>query len=346
MGTPILVGQFGLPDGVPGTDNGKALIFTGAGGSPQAYALGTVAAGTITASAITDATTPGKAVLTGASITAIRTGLGATTVGNALYVAVDPAAGRAAIGAGTSSLVLGTTAGTALAGDTTFTKTTVGLANVDNTSDAAKPVSTLQAAAIAAKEPTITAGTNSQYWRGDKAWVALDKTAVGLGNVTNTADSAKPVSSAQQAALDLKVDSTAAVHLTGNETVAGNKTWTGAATFSSTVAVPDDTFTIADTAGLQAALDAKISTTAVIDPTDVVDPADTNAGLITGQRMLTGVDAATGGVAVYVWNTVTHSWPTTRTSAAVRHFYSTNDVAATAPFGSGAVDIWFQHKDA
>jgi hypothetical protein len=38
-----------------------------------------------------------------------------------------------------------------------------------------------------AKEPAITAGTTSQYWRGDKSWQTLDKSAVGLGNVENTA---------------------------------------------------------------------------------------------------------------------------------------------------------------
>ena len=36
-------------------------------------------------------------------------------------------------------------------------------------------------------EPTITAGTTSQYWRGDKTWQTLDKSAVGLGSVENTA---------------------------------------------------------------------------------------------------------------------------------------------------------------
>ncbi len=36
-------------------------------------------------------------------------------------------------------------------------------------------------------EPTITAGTTSQYWRGDKSWQTLDKAAVGLGSVENTA---------------------------------------------------------------------------------------------------------------------------------------------------------------
>lgn len=42
-------------------------------------------------------------------------------------------------------------------------------------------------AALSGKEPTITAGTTGQYWRGDKTWQTLDKSAVGLGNVENTA---------------------------------------------------------------------------------------------------------------------------------------------------------------
>lgn len=39
--------------------------------------------------------------------------------------------------------------------------------------------------AIGTKEPAIAAGTTAQYWRGDKTWQTLDKTAVGLANVTN-----------------------------------------------------------------------------------------------------------------------------------------------------------------
>lgn len=41
------------------------------------------------------------------------------------------------------------------------------------------------------KEPSITTGTTAQYWRGDKSWQTLDKTAVGLGNVDNTSDATK-----------------------------------------------------------------------------------------------------------------------------------------------------------
>lgn len=35
------------------------------------------------------------------------------------------------------------------------------------------------------KEPAITAGTTTQYLRGDKTWQTLDKSVVGLGNVQN-----------------------------------------------------------------------------------------------------------------------------------------------------------------
>lgn len=56
--------------------------------------------------------------------------------------------------------------------------------------------------ALNAKEDTITAGTTSQYWRGDKSWQTLNKSAVGLGNVDNTSDANKPVSNATQLALD------------------------------------------------------------------------------------------------------------------------------------------------
>ena len=84
----------------------------------------------------------------------------------------------------------------------------VGLGNVDNTSDANKPVSTATQTALDGKEDTITAGTTSQYWRGDKTFQTLDKSAVGLGNADNTSDANKPVSTATQTALDLKLTTT------------------------------------------------------------------------------------------------------------------------------------------
>ena len=78
-------------------------------------------------------------------------------------------------------------------------KSMVGLANVDNTADSAKPVSTAQATAIALKadlaSPTFT-GTVS----------GITKSMVGLSNVDNTADASKPVSTAQATAIAAKLD--------------------------------------------------------------------------------------------------------------------------------------------
>lgn len=88
----------------------------------------------------------------------------------------------------------------------TLNKTAVGLSNVDNTSDANKPISTATQTALNGKEPTITAGTVTDYWRGDKTWQPLNKAAVGLGNVDNTSDADKPVSTAVQTSLNTKQD--------------------------------------------------------------------------------------------------------------------------------------------
>lgn len=84
------------------------------------------------------------------------------------------------------------------------TKSDVGLANADNTSDAAKPLSTAATTALAGKEATINAGTLAQYFRGDKTFQTLNSSAVGLGSVDNTSDANKPVSTAQATAIALK----------------------------------------------------------------------------------------------------------------------------------------------
>ena len=107
-----------------------------------------------------------------------------------------------------NTITAGTT-GQYYRGDKTFQtldKSVVGLGNVDNTSDANKPVSTATQTALNGKENTITAGTTGQYFRGDKTFQTLDKSAVGLGNVDNTTDLNKPISTATQTALNLKVN--------------------------------------------------------------------------------------------------------------------------------------------
>ena len=95
-----------------------------------------------------------------------------------------------------------------------ITKSMVGLGNVDNTSDADKPVSTATQTALDLKanlaSPTFT-GTVS----------GITKSMVGLGNVDNTSDANKPVSTAAQTALDLKAP-LASPTFTGTVTVSAS----------------------------------------------------------------------------------------------------------------------------
>lgn len=70
----------------------------------------------------------------------------------------------------------------------------VGLGNVDNTADTAKPVSTAQQTALDLKAPLA-----SPAFTGTPT--GITKAHVGLGNVDNVADASKPVSTLQAAAI-------------------------------------------------------------------------------------------------------------------------------------------------
>lgn len=65
--------------------------------------------------------------------------------------------------------------------------------------------------------------SNTDY---DTGWRTLVKGDVGLGNVDNTSDINKPVSTAQATAIALKADDSGVVHTTGTESVGGTKTFT------------------------------------------------------------------------------------------------------------------------
>ena len=64
-------------------------------------------------------------------------------------------------------------------------KVVIGNTSGTNTGDNA--TNSLYSGLATSKENTITGGTTAQYWRGDKSFQTLDKTAVGLGNVPNLA---------------------------------------------------------------------------------------------------------------------------------------------------------------
>jgi hypothetical protein len=86
----------------------------------------------------------------------------------------------------------------------------VGLTNVNNTSDANKPISTATQTALDLKANSTDlvaglatkAGTASPTFTGIVSGITASM--VGLGNVNNTSDANKPVSTAVQTALDLK----------------------------------------------------------------------------------------------------------------------------------------------
>lgn len=144
----------------------------------------------------------------------------------------------------------------------------VGLGNVDNTSDANKPVSTAQQTALNLKaniaSPTFT-GTVS----------GITKSMVGLANVDNTSDAAKPVSSDTQTALNLKAN-LASPSFTGtvsgisksmvglgsvdNTSDASKPVSTATQTALDSKANVSHTHTIANVTGLQTALDSKQAT--------------------------------------------------------------------------------------
>lgn len=127
------------------------------------------------------------------------------------------------------------------------TKDQVGLGNVDNTSDLNKPVSTAQQTALDKKVDKVTGyglskndftdilknkldgiaegaqvnsitgikGSSEEIYRTGN--VSISASNIGLGNVNNTADADKPISTAQQAALDEKVDKVAGKGLSTND---------------------------------------------------------------------------------------------------------------------------------
>uniref|UniRef100_UPI0023EC0B90 hypothetical protein n=1 Tax=Daejeonella sp. JGW-45 TaxID=3034148 RepID=UPI0023EC0B90 len=90
-----------------------------------------------------------------------------------------------------------------------ITKGMVGLSDVDNTSDLAKPISSATQTALdgkaASADLALKAPLASPTFTGTVSGITA--AMVGLGNVNNTADADKPISSATQAALDGKAAS-------------------------------------------------------------------------------------------------------------------------------------------
>ncbi len=90
----------------------------------------------------------------------------------------------------------------------TQSKTQLGLDQVNNTSDANKPVSTATAAALALKADQTYVDTNLGLKLNIADLGTVGKTQLGLDQVNNTSDANKPISTATQTALDLKANET------------------------------------------------------------------------------------------------------------------------------------------
>ncbi|MBQ2649816.1 MAG: hypothetical protein IJF82_20885 [Achromobacter sp.] len=132
-------------------------------------------------------------------------------------------------------------------GNINITKANIGLGNVDNTSDANKPISTATQTALDAKVDKVTGmglstndftdallsklngiesgaqvntvtgvkgNSESTYRTGN---INITKANIGLGNVDNTSDANKPISTATQTALDNKVDKVTGKGLSAND---------------------------------------------------------------------------------------------------------------------------------
>lgn len=223
-----------------------------------------------------------------------------STVGRAVLVAADAAAARSAIGAGTgsSNLIIGTTSTTAKAGDyvpawseiTSKPSTFAPSAHTHATSE----ITNLDTA-LAAKAPLASPAFTGTV-------TGITKAMVGLSNVDNTADSAKPVSTAQQTALDGKSDtghthayssltgipstfapathSHATSDVTGLDTALGDKAPLASPTFTGTPAAPTatggtNTTQIATTAFVTTAVSTKANTSHTHLWADITDKPST-----------------------------------------------------------------------
>jgi Chaperone of endosialidase len=112
--------------------------------------------------------------------------------------------------------------------------------------------------------------TPSGCWIRPDTDYGINASMLGLGNVDNTSDVNKPVSTATQTALNSKAN-IASPTFTGtvtstNLTASGTVT-TANLTASGTVNIPNNALTIAKTSGLQAALDGKANINTYVIPT-------------------------------------------------------------------------------
>ena len=110
-------------------------------------------------------------------------------------------------------------------------------------------------------------------WAKESSKPSYSKSEVGLGNVDNTTDLAKPISTATQSALNLKANDNEVVKLSGTQTIEGNKTFDGNTVITGDLTVSGTNF-IAETTTVRTDDDLielrSSGTTAITPPAGIV----------------------------------------------------------------------------
>lgn len=172
-------------------------------------------------------------------------------------------------------------------GVVTLAKADIGLGSVPNV-DATNPANISQTASYrfvtdsekstwSGKENSITSGTTSQYWRGDKTFQTLDKAAVGLGNVVNL-DTSNPANISQTSSYRFVTD-------------AEKATWNSSAIYSATYSALVTWATTATNGALGFSTDTKILYYSVDGILQEIDVMRTISGTITQVQKTVGLTA-------------------------------------------------------